>query len=84
MSGKCQGKTQFSPGQGKVREFWGNVREFSPFDTCQAIVREVGDILSGNFVMTLFLDLDFHHMIRAVPGLCFCKCLLGKYKLKIY
>ena len=23
-------------------------------------------------------------MIRAVPGLCLCKCLLGKYKLKVY
>ena len=28
MSRKCQGKTKFSPGQEKVREFWKNVRNF--------------------------------------------------------
>ena len=32
VSGKSQGKTKFSPGQGIVREFWKNVREFWPFD----------------------------------------------------
>ena len=40
VSGKSQGKTKFSPGQGIVREFWKNVREFCPFDQCQGIVRE--------------------------------------------
>ena len=33
VSGKCQGKAKFSPGQGKVREFL-------LFDPCQGIVRE--------------------------------------------
>ena len=46
VSGKCQRKTQFSPGQGKVREFKKNVREFWAFDpwnfvmSCKGIVRE--------------------------------------------
>ena len=40
--------------------------------------------LSGNFVMTLLLDWNFHHMKKALPALCLCKCLLGKYKLKVY
>ena len=48
VSGKCQGKTKFSPGQGKVREFWKNVREFFQFHPCQGIVREFCDVMSGN------------------------------------
>ena len=71
VSGKCQGKTKFSPGQGKVREFWKNVREFWPFDPCEGIVREFCHIKSGNFVMTFFLDWNFHHMMRDLPRLWF-------------
>ena len=44
----------------QVREKSGNfekiVRKFYPFDPCQGIVRGFCDDLSGNFVMTLFLD----------------------------
>ena len=43
MSGKSQGKTKFSPGQGIVREFGKNVREFWIFDQCQGNVREFCD-----------------------------------------
>ena len=43
MPGKCQGKTKFSPGQGKVREFSNNVREFWPFDLCQGIKSSHGE-----------------------------------------
>ena len=56
MSGKCQGKTKFYLDQGKIREFWKNVREFWLFDPCQGIVWEFCDVMSGNFVTTLFLD----------------------------
>ena len=42
-SGKCQGILKKS-----VREFWS-------FDPCQGIVREFCDVMSGNFVMTLFI-----------------------------
>ena len=48
VSGKCQGKAKFSPGQGIVREFGKNVREFCPFDPCQGIVGEFCDVMSGN------------------------------------
>ena len=40
MSGKSHGKTNFSRGQGIVRDFWKNGREFCPVDTCQGIFRE--------------------------------------------
>ena len=50
------GKTKFSPGQGNIREFCKKVREFWPFDPCHGIIREFCDVMSGNFVMTLFLD----------------------------
>ena len=45
-SGKNQGKTKFSPGQGIVREFWKMSGNFCHLTH----VRE----LSGNFVMTFF------------------------------
>ena len=55
MSGKCQGKTKFSPGQGKLGEVW-------PFDPCQGIVREFCHIMSENcqgiFVMTFVFRLS--------------------------
>ena len=38
--GKVREKQKFSPGQGIVREFLKNVREFWPFDQCQGNVRE--------------------------------------------
>ena len=32
--------------------------------------------LSGNFVVTFFLDCQyFHHIGMDLPGLCLCKCL---------
>ena len=72
MSGKCQEKT-FSPGQGKVREFRKNVREFWSFDPFLGIVREFCDLMSGNCQGILwwhyFLDWNFHHMISS-PYLC--------------
>ena len=46
--GKNEGKTKFSPGQGIVREFWKMSGNFCHLTH----VRE----LSGNFVMTFFLD----------------------------
>ena len=47
MSGKCQGKTKFYPGQGK-----GNFEKMSgkfwPFDPCQGIVGNFFHVMSEN------------------------------------
>ena len=64
----------------QVRDKSGNFKEMSGNFCHLTHVRE----LSGNFIMTLFLDWNLHHMIGALPVLCLCKCLLGKYKLKVY
>ena len=74
MSGKCQGKTKFSPGQGKSGNFEKMLGNFGHLTH----VREFCNVMSWNFVVTLFLDSNFHHMISALPGWCLCKCLLGK------
>ena len=73
---KMSGKHKFSLGQGKVRNFFKISGNFGHLTH----VRE----LSGNFVMTLFLDWNFYHIIRPLPGFCLCKCLLGKFNLKVY
>ena len=77
VSGKCQEKTKFSPGQGKVREFWKKCQEFWPFHSCQGIIREFCDVMVGNCLGILswhyFFYGNFHHMIRDLPGLCLCQ-----------
>ena len=73
MSGKCQGKTKFSSGQRKVREFW-------PFDPCQVIVREFCHVMSGNSAWYFFrLKIPSYDNVMWL-----CICLLGNYKLKVY
>ena len=71
VSGKCQGKTKLS----QVREKSGNFEKMSGNFCHFTHVRE----LSGNFIIILY-----DYMIKALPGLCLYKCLLGKYKLKVY
>ena len=86
----------FLAGLPRVREMSGKNKIFSrsgksqgilaiwPMSgNCQGILWRHVRELSGNFVMTLFLDWNFHHMIRTVPRLCLCECLLGKYKPKL-
>ena len=84
MSGKNKIFSRSGKSQGILKKCQG-IFPISPMSgNCQGIlwchVRE----LSGNVIMTLFLDWNLHHMIRAVPGLCLCRCLLGKYKLRVY
>ena len=84
MSGKNKIFSRSGKSQGFLKKCQGILAIWPMSGNCQGIlwchVRE----LSGNFIMTLFLDRNFHHMIRVLPGLCLCKCLLGKYKLKVY
>ena len=54
---------------------------------CQGFchVREFCHVMAENFVLTFFeIVKTSHHIIRDLPGLCLYKCLLGKYKLKVY
>ena len=57
MSEKCQGKTEFSPGQGILKKCQG----IWPFDSYQGIVREFCHIMSGNcwgFLLSHFLKIE--------------------------
>ena len=52
MSGKCQGKQKFL----QVREKSGNFEKMSGNFGHLTNVREFWDVMSGDFVVTLFLD----------------------------
>ena len=75
----------------QVMEKSGNFEKMSGNFGHLTHVRE----LSGNFVMScwgiarefcydIFLHGNFHYIIRDLLGFCLCKCLFGKYKLKVY
>ena len=87
----CQGNVREKQNFLQVREKSGNFEKMSRNLVHLTHVRE----LSRNFVMScqgivrefcygIFLDWNYYHIIRDLPGLCLCKCLLGKYKLKAY
>ena len=67
----------------RVATCQGNVGK-TKFSPGQGKVRGFCGVTSGNFVMTLFFNWNFHYVIRALPGLCLCKCLLDKYKFNVY
>ena len=77
VSGKCQGKTKFSPEQGNQGILKTNVREIWPFDPCQGIVRE--------FCHDIIFRLKLPSFDEGSSWVVFvCRCLLGKYKFKVY
>ena len=87
----CQGNAREKLNFLQVREKSGNFEKMSGNFGHLTHVRE----LSGNFVISCQgIVREFCHDIifrlklpsydKALPGLCLCKCLLGKYKLKVY
>ena len=73
----CQGnvreKTKFSPGRGKVREFWKNVREFGLLTHVKELSVNFAMLCQG-IVREFFYDIFFRLKLlsRDLPQLCLC------------
>ena len=84
MSGRNKIFSRSGKSQGILKKCQGIWSIWPMLGNCQGILSCHVRELSENFVMAFFLDWNYYHIIRDLPGLCLCKCLLGKYKLKAY